>query len=291
MKRMEQRNREASQAIVQLTKELQSGMQQRKGIANMSAANKARATRLLTQDQTKNMLGRFDPFIVQFLSLSNDRETTKQLLSLRMQLVPQYKLQSYMNKTYEVADQFSMTADQIEKALMEMFQKFQMTLQKSTQMRQQSQGGQMQGQATTQQLTPGNLERLEQEQQEAQRRNSKSSKGKDVPPAPTTSQAPFNFGDPRGQGTPKYASAGLKQEDLKLDPKRRKRNPPTGAMPATPNAVSGVKASSGIKAEPGRKMEPELPFKCSIVNCEYQSQGFATQPELDMHSTTAHRPT
>jgi hypothetical protein len=291
-KQMEQRQKEAQQMIHQMMVEVQGSMQPRKVIPNMNAANKARATKLLTQDQTKNMLGRFEQFIVQFFLISKDRESTKQLLQLRMQLRPQYK-NNNSNNNYEVADQFSMTADQIEKALAEMSQKFAMTLQKNNQMRNQPQGLPVQNPPNPQQLTPGNLERLEQEQQEAQRRNSKTSKGKDVPPAPTTSQPPFTFGDPRGQGTPKYASAGLKQEDLKLDPKRRKRNPPTGATSATPGAsTAGVKVSPEIKTEQqGRKAEAELPFKCAIVNCEYRTKGFATQPELNMHSATAHRPT
>lgn len=283
MKRLELRNREAGNAILQLTKEVQSSLPPRKGIPNMNAANKVRATKLLTQDQTKNMLGRFDQFIVQFLSLSSDREAVKQLLTQRFQLIPQYKPHSVQNKTWEVADQFSMTADQIEHAISDMFQKFQLTLQKSNQMRQASQAMQNQGTPAPQQLTPGNLELLE--QQEAQRRNSKSSKGKDVPPAPTTSQSPFTFGDARGQGTPKYASPGLKQEDLKLDPKRRKRNPPAPATPAP-----GSKPAPAIKTEqPGRKTEPDLPFKCLVPNCE-QTHGFATQTDLDAHAAKAHRP-
>ena len=287
-KQMEQRNKEGQNAIQQMTMEVQSGMQPRKVIPNMNAANRAKATKLLTQDQTKNMLGRFEQFIVQFFLISKDRDTTKQLLHLRMQLTPQYK-----NTNYEVADQFSMTADQIEKALAEMSQKFSMMLKQNSQMRHQAQGVPAQNPPIPQQLTPGNLERLEQEQQEAQRRNSKTSKGKDVPPAPTTSQPPFTFGDPRGQGTPKYASAGLKQEDLKLDPKRRKRNPPTGATSATPGApAAGVKVSPEIKTEQqGRNAEAELPFKCTTANCEYRTKGFATQPELNVHSVTAHRPT
>jgi hypothetical protein len=285
MKRLEARNREAGLAIIQLTKEVQSSLPPRKGIPNMNAANKARATKLLMQDQTKNMLGRFDQFIVQFLSLSNDQEAVKRLLTQRFQLVPQYKPQSVQNKTWEVADQFSMTADQIEHAISDMFQKYQLTLQRSAQLRQGAQPVQSQGPPAPQQLTPGNLELLE--QQEAQRRNSKTSKGKDVPPAPTTSQPPFTFGDARGQGTPKYASVGLKQEDLKLDPKRRKRNPPTPVTPAP-----GTKPSPAVKTEqqPGRKTEPDTPFKCSVLNCEHRIKGFATQTELEAHVATTHRP-
>lgn len=76
-----------------------------------------------------------------------------------------------------------------------------------------------------------------------------------------------------GQGTPKYAAPGFKPEDLKLPPKKKPRNDQS-ASPATP-----VQATI-----------PKPVFKCNFPGCNMQTQGFASQAELDMHRNTIHKP-
>ena len=173
----------------------------------------------------------------------------------------------------------------------DMLAKFQQVLESRQQ--QQQPGGLRQpgsGPAQAQPLTPENLRQL-QAQNDAQRRESKTKgqKGSDAPPAPTASQPPFAFGDQRGHGTPKYAGAGLKQEDLKLDPKRRKKNPP-GTVASTPATNQGtplpVSSPQQVKA---RKPEV-LPFKCAVVDCDYHAKGFPSKNELDTHTKEAHQP-
>ena len=180
----------------------------------------------------------------------------------------------------------------------EMLAKFQQILESRQQQQQQS-GGLKQpgaGPAQAQPLTPENLRQLQaqndaQRQNDTQRRESKTKvqKGNDAPPAPTASQPPFAFGDQRGHGTPKYAGAGLKQEDLKLDPKRRKKNPP-GTVTSTPATNQGTPLPVSSPQQTKAKKPEVLPFKCSVVDCEYHTKGFSTRNELDMHTKETHQP-
>lgn len=137
-------------------------------------------------------------------------------------------------------------------------------------------------------LTPENLRQLQ--AQEAQRRESKTKgqKGVEAPPAPTASQPPFPFGDQRGHGTPKYGREGLKQEDLKLDPsKRRKKNPP-GTAASTPVTNHDTPVTIASPQQTKAKKPEVLPYKCAATECEYHMKGFATKNELGVHTKEVH---
>ncbi len=81
----------------------------------------------------------------------------------------------------------------------------------------------------------------------------------------------------------------MKQEDLRLDPKRRKKNPPgtVASIPATNQSTSlPVSSPQQVKAK-----KPEvLPFKCAVADCDYHTKGFSTKNEMDMHTKDTHQP-
>jgi hypothetical protein len=82
----------------------------------------------------------------------------------------------------------------------------------------------------------------------------------------------------------------LKQEDLKLDPnKKRKKNPP-GTAVSTPATNQGTPAPvPSPQQTKTRKLEPNS-FKCTVTGCEHQTGGFQTKDDLDAHTKTAHKP-
>ncbi|KEF58652.1 uncharacterized protein A1O9_06578 [Exophiala aquamarina CBS 119918] len=266
-----QRQQQVVKKIFELTREVQATLPKTKPITNMDAANRNRIKMILTSDNVKNMLGRFDSFLIAFYRMEQNDAALKQLILQKMQLFSQFKPQALQNKSFELVDHFSLTADGAEAIINNITAKFQQT---AAQIPQQNKPRPMA------QLTPENLSLLE-----AQEKERKKSLGTNqAPPAPTSSQPPFQIGD-KGRGTPTYAAPGFKPEDLKLDPKRRKKNNQT---PATPVAQSGpsTRTTSPVATKAPKPVEM---FRCPVLGCEHQLKGFSTQAELDQHHNVTHK--
>lgn len=267
-----QRQQAMLKRIMEMTKEVQMTMPKQRPITNMDASSRKRISDLLTSVNVKNMLGRFESFLVALYRMAQDEPAIKQLIVQRIQLHSQYKPQSLQNKTFEPADQFTITADNVEAIVNNITAKFQQTA---------AQIPNNKARPPTAQLTPENLSLLEAQEKERKQ----SLKANQAPPAPTSTQPPFQIGDPRGQGTPRYATPGLKQEDLKLptDPKRRKKN-----QQQTPVTSAPTPAATSPQAT--KTPKPAETFKCPVSGCEHhQLKGFATQAELDQHHNVAHK--
>jgi len=283
-----QRQQAAMRKIVELSREMQNTMPKPRPIANLDPAIKKRITALLTTDNVKNMLERFDQFLIACYRMEQNDAVIKQLISQKLYLVHQYKPQSVTSRTFEPADNYSIGVEQLENIINNITAKFQQTaaqIPHQNRLRPPQQA----------QLTPENLSLLEAQEQERK----KSIK---APPAPTSAQPPFPLGDARGQGAPRYAATGLKPEDLKLptDAKRRRKNPPAAAqntaaapVPASTAASAPAAATSSTLTSPTAAKVTKPPaemFKCAVGNCEHHTKGFATQAELDEHNNRAHKP-
>jgi hypothetical protein len=270
-----QRQQMAMRKVVELTKEVQTSMPKLRPITNMDAASRKRIAMILTSENVKNMLGRFDSFLIAFYRIDANEAAIKQLILQKMQLFSQFKPQALQSRTFELNDHFSVTADAAEAIINNITAKFQQT---AAQIPHQNKPRPQQAL-----LTPENLSLLEAQEQERKR----SLKANQAPPAPTSTEPPFQIGahkDPHG--APRYATPGLKQEDLKLpaDPKRRKKNQQTAAA-ATPTTPAVVTTSPTATKAP----KPADVFKCPVQGCEHQLKGFATQAELDQHHNVAHK--
>jgi hypothetical protein len=275
------------QRITDLTREVQIAMPKMVPNKSMDAGSRARILKVLTSDDTKNILGRFDQLLAHHLLSTQDDAAVRHLISQRLHFLHQYKPDSIPTKVFEPQDHFSISVDYAESAMKDMFVKFQQTLERTQRPGIRRHPGLPPSQAQ-QPLSAENLRQL-QEQNEAQRKL-KGQRASDVPPAPTATQPPFSIGDSRGHGTPRYATQGLKQEDLKLDPnKKRKKNPPgtAASTPATNQSTPApVPSPQQMKAK-----KPEVnSFKCTVASCEHQMKGFQTKDELDAHTKGAHKP-
>ncbi|KAG9793388.1 hypothetical protein ABEF93_002141 [Exophiala dermatitidis] len=270
-----QRQQATVRRIFEIGKEVQASMPKPRPIMNMDAGSRKRLTSLLTSDNVKNMLGRFDSFLMALYRIEPNDSAIKQLVAQKLQLFAQYKPQSLQNRAFEVVDNFSISPETAESIVNNISSKFQQTAAQIP----------LQNKARPQpaQLTPENLSLLEAQEQERK----KSLKSNQPPPAPTATQPPFQIGDPRGQGTPRYATPGLKQEDLKLpaDPKRRKKNQ---QQTTGPQGTSGTPTST-TSPQATKASKPADMFKCPVAGCEHQAKGFPSQAELDQHHNVAHK--
>lgn len=257
---------------------------------SMDAADRARIVKVLTAPGTKQMLVRFNALLFQYFLMTRNQEQVKQLLSYRIHLLSQYSSASIKANTWEPAEQFSITADYAEGAIKDVIAHFNHVLMSRAAPQQPAGSAPPPTEASgSHPLSADNLKR-HQDMQAAQRATKRPAQ--DVPPAPTASQPPFTFeSSPRGQGTPRYAAAGLKQglkqEDLKLPSKRQKKNHQDNAA-STPAGGHPTPAVSPQMMK-GKKQD-ELPFKCAKVGCEYHDKGFTTKGDLDNHSNTVHKP-
>jgi len=194
-----------------------------------------------------------------FDQFEKDDGMLKVLIQHRWHLMQQYRPESWANKSYQPADNFTLKAENIEKILGTVTTKFQQAITKS------------QTQNARPALTQENLNLAAKEAAQQQKLN-KTQKPKDgPPPAPTDDKPPFQFGEDRGRGAPKYGPGGLKPEDLKLPaPKRFKGTP---SAPSTPVQAPQQKPT----------------FKCTVPGCNAQAQGFTNQAELEAHRNMAHQ--
>ena len=237
----------------------------------LDEAQRTKMIEKLTTENAKQMLGRLDSFLLAYYEMTKDDAELKTLIRYRALLYRQYDQASLANKTFVPTTNFTLTPEQVEEILNDLSAKFHQT------------AAQIPRPAAGQQLTPENLKQLEAQEQE--RKKSVGTKGKDVPPAPTSAQPPFSFAGERGQGAPKYAAPGLKQEDLKLPGnKRQKKNPPTPSTTApTPAAPTPVATQQGKNTAPQAQS-----FNCGFNTCARHTKGFASQMELDQHVATTH---
>jgi hypothetical protein len=274
----QQNKQKLVQLIMRMTQQVNMNMAN-KPVPNLDANQQQRLRAKLGSDNVKQMLGRVDQFLVAFFEMNQDEQERMKMVEYRNVLFRQFSPQTTNNKTFVPADTFTITPEEADSMLTELSTRFQRTAAQIPKQQPQQQQ-QLQKQP---QLTGENLKQLE-----AQEQRKKSTSNK-PPAAPTDAQAPFSFAkDPHGAA--KYAAPGLKQEDLKLpvDPKRRKKNPP--ATPST--TVQTPTATAPVATSPPKPAAPPAPpapkYKCVFKGCEYQTKGFATQAELDTHTTTAH---
>lgn len=255
----------------------------------MDAPSQARIAEVLTAPGTRQMLARFNVFLYQYFLMTKNSDDVKQLLSYKINLFPQYTPASIKTGTWEPADQFSITPDYAAKAVKDLLARFSHVMSRVG-LQQPATGATTPADASgSHPLSADNLKK-HQDMQAAQRAKRPA---QEVPPAPTASRPPFTFTDtsPRGQGTPRYAPAGLKQglqqEDLKLPSKRQKKAHQDNA-PSTP--VVGQATAAMSPQAPKMEKPDELPFKCTVAGCDYQDKGFSTKNDLDDHSNIAHKP-
>ena len=238
---------------------------------NMDAATRNRMQAKLKSAPVKEMLSRYDQFMFAYSQIDKTEAELAKLIKYKLQLIPLFDPRSIPDKSFVPNGSFHITADQLEDIINDLASKFQRTF---------AQLPKTQVPQPPAQLTPENLSRLEAQEQER-----KKSKGSNVPAAPTTTQPPFQFGDTRGHGTPKYATPGLKQEDLKMpaDLKRRKKN--QAGTPRTPVSAG----TAPTPQQPQKAQTAASSHNCNVEGCERQSQPFATQMELDQHNNSTHK--
>ena len=261
------------QRLVAIAKQVQSTMPKLQPV-KMDSAARQKMIGKLTEDGTKNMVNRFDQLLLAFYKQNKDDNEMRGLIFSKLQLFSQYEQPSISNKTWVPVQKFTITSERVEEILKDLRTRFSTMTAGIAQQQQRQQQPAL--------LTPENLSRLQ--EQEDRKKSSKG--GKDVPPAPTTSQPPFQFGDDRGHGAPKYAGTGLKQEDLKLDPKRRKKNPPQGQTPASLSATPPAPSPQATKLQPPSQSQV---FRCHDPTCERNKQGFHGQAELIEHTRMVHQ--
>jgi hypothetical protein len=255
------------QRLVNIGKQVQSSAPKLQPI-KMDPITRQRLVTKLSEESTKNMMTRFDQLLLAYWDIKQDETQVRGLILNKLHLFSQFEPASIQNKTWVPAQNLSMSPQRAEEILNDLSAKFHDVTKQIPKQQQPAQ------------LTPENLSRL-QEQEDRK----KSVKGKDIPPAPTTTQPPFQFGDNRGHGTPQYAGPALKQEDLKLDPKRRKKNPPAAQTPAGQLSATPPTTSPQVsKTQPLAQL-----FRCSVPSCERNKQGFSSQVELDQHTNAVHK--
>lgn len=274
--KLDRKRFESVRKVAQLSQEVNASMKKLPPLTNMDPQTRQRITSLLNSETLKSILTRFDTFLVAFAQTDTDVQMLQTLIQHRWRILQQFKPESVKNKTFVPADLFTLNIENLELIVTQITNKFQQALQKSQRPNNNNNNaGNVNGNAQQQSipLTTENLNMAAQQAAQQQKR-SQSTKPKDgPPPAPTADKPPFPLPGDRGQGAPKYASQGLKAEDLKLPPKKKQRNDQS-ASPATP-----VQANI-----------PKPVHRCTVQGCNMQAHGFASQAELDAHNATIHKP-
>lgn len=268
---MERQNYGAAVFIRQMQTQISKEVSRTPPITNMDQATRQKITARLTDGNTKKMLERFDNFLVTYMRLGGTQDMLRVLIQHRFQLEFQYTEESWKDKTYQVANHFTMTYENLDKILTTLTRAFQNTLRQTSN---QTADGVNNTQAQTSiPLTQENLNAAA--QQAAQQQKAKGQKTKDgPPPAPTTEKPATQWPVPdRGHGTPKYANPGFQPEALKLPPKKKHR------AEATPSPVTQ------LPPEPAKPM-----LKCDAPGCTIQPEAFASDSELKQHINTVHKP-
>jgi hypothetical protein len=111
-------------------------------------------------------------------------------------------------------------------------------------------------------------------------------KGSQAPPAPTTTQPPFNF--EAGAGNPTYVGTP-KNLDLRLPPSRKKpKTAQTPSSAATPSPQAGKKASPDVRRSSETQIAHRPVLTCKEPECEYSTTGYSTEQALQQHVLEEH---
>jgi hypothetical protein len=109
-------------------------------------------------------------------------------------------------------------------------------------------------------------------------------KGSQVPPAPTTTQAPYEF----GAGNPTYVGKPP-VIDLVLPPSRKKPRPNgTPTQAATPSPKAGKKASPDARRVSETQVAHRPVLTCKEPECEFSTTGYSTEQALQQHILEEH---
>ena len=187
-------------------------------------------------------------------------------------------------------DNFTMSLDELDAIQTKLHQYFQMMM-----------SAKVPKTAPQQQLTDANL----QSQQEALNKvraanlqKSQANNSNRAPAAPTTSRAPFSFGEQSPQGIPQFYGPTrneVTQEKLVLPPKKKMKpnvtSPSTPAQAPTPVAANKHSPFGKTESPDAQRLSAVTPtFKCPVVNCETGTAGFSTKADLEKHIADAHKP-
>ncbi|KAL6234382.1 hypothetical protein BDW75DRAFT_164369 [Aspergillus navahoensis] len=232
-------------------------------------------------------LGRMDALVQFVAKVPGQEKNLRSLLGMRIQLMRQFK----HSADWALNDQFTITPEYLIGTTNYIKKLFHHMIARVNQQQNQGQGqrvGASQGSNSQQinqnvpPLNASNLQQLQQQEealQRARRASSQTAASGIIPAAP--------FGAPSPQGVPHaYGPGSIPPQELKLPPpKRRKQSHPS----TTP--VSGP---SGTKAQANKQAAAEAKpiigaFKCSVPECQYHYQGFATQDDLDKHAEESHK--
>ncbi|KAK6706997.1 hypothetical protein SNK04_008005 [Fusarium graminearum] len=118
-------------------------------------------------------------------------------------------------------------------------------------------------------------------------------KGSQAPPAPTTTQAPFNFeiGASSPRGNPTYVG---KPKELNLhlpaSRKKQKTDPKTGQTPvgATSSPQAGKKTSPDVRRVSETQVAHRPVLTCKEPECEFSTTGYSTEQALQQHILEEH---
>lgn len=146
-------------------------------------------------------------------------------------------------------------------------------------------------------LNAANLKQHENAQQAARQAVvQKSHASNRAPAAPTSPQPPFTLGGQPPQGLPNYLDRpnALTRDKLNLPLAKRRKPMPGPATISTPDlGTASSKSPPLLKHEP-KEVQPGTPpsivIKCTVPHCEASPKGFATQEDLDKHTSEVHRP-
>ncbi|KAI9368904.1 hypothetical protein BJX61DRAFT_187285 [Aspergillus egyptiacus] len=233
-------------------------------------------------------LGRMDA-LVQFISkIPGQEKNVRSLLGMRIQLMRQFK----PGTDWALNDQVTITPEYLTGTTNYIKKLFHHMIARVNQQQNQMPGQRpaaTQGpnaQQVNQNMPPlnaSNLHQLQKQEEALQRARRASSQTA----ASGASALPAPFGAPSPQGVPHaYGPGSIPPPELKLPPPKRRKQSHAGTTP--------VSASAGTKAPANKPDIPEAravhgTFKCSVSECQYHYQGFATQDELDKHVEDSHK--
>lgn len=143
-----------------------------------------------------------------------------------------------------------------------------------------------------QQLNTDNLRQQQEALQKSRAATMKDQHKNRAPPAPTSSHAPFTFGQQSPQDVTQFFQNKneLTQEKLVLPPSKRRKGNSAASPPSA--AVKGSKGSPIRKVESpevARGPAIERMAKCPKPGCK-SSGGFATKADIDRHIAEVHEP-
>lgn len=119
--------------------------------------------------------------------------------------------------------------------------------------------------------------------------------GNRAPAAPTSPQPPFHFGSPDGVPS-KYAERTdeLTQERLRIPPKKKRRSDQAPvSIPAQPPSFNASKSPQLAKTAPSltqHALSESHSYKCQVLGCANQLNGFPSQADLEKHISDIHDP-